>query len=56
MVRLDSVAQERQEILQTQQSVSSLDEQSLCLYLYKDETWTYSVLTEVAWVRETVIL
>lgn len=54
--RLDSIARERQETLQTRRSVPRLDEHSLCTHLYHDEPWTYPVLTAVARVRETVVL
>lgn len=54
--QLDTVAERRQEILRTRNSIDHIDVHSLCAYLYADELWTYPVLTAVARMRETVSL
>lgn len=54
--RLDSIAAERQEIIQGHPTMLSSEGYDLCEYLYQDEPWTYPVLTAVTQVRESVML
>lgn len=54
--RLDHVARDRQETIQTRQSLPRIEDHALPEYLYQDEPWTYPVLTAVARVCETVDL
>lgn len=53
---LDTVARERQEILWSNLRMLHSREDDLCSYLYRDEAWTYPVLTAVTRIRESVVL
>lgn len=52
--RVDRIATERQSTIQGRSSLSRFEPHSLCEYLYRDEPWTYPVLTSVARLRDSV--
>lgn len=54
--RLDRIAHDRQELIRTPRSLPNDDGHSLCDYLYRNEPWTYPVLTAVTRLREAVVL
>jgi len=54
--RLDRIAHDRQELIRAPRPLPSDDGHSLCDYLYRDEPWTYPVLTAVTRLREAVVL
>lgn len=49
-----AVIENRQEVINNQQSLARLDGHELCTYLYRSTHWEYPVLTVVASVLETV--
>lgn len=53
---IDEIAAERQVVLRNQPTVTSSEEYTLCDYLYRDEPWTYPVLTAIARFRESVVV
>lgn len=54
--QLERVVQDRQETIQTRQTMPRLENHALCEYLYQDPPWTFPVLTAVTRVREAVAL
>lgn len=52
--RLDDIARSRQETLKSRTPASRTDGHDLSTYLYRDQHWTYPVLTAVARFRRSV--
>lgn len=53
--RLDSIHADRQETIYGRSMPAALDSHTLCEYLYRDQVWTYPVLTAVARLRSSVV-
>lgn len=56
VARLDSIAEDRQNVIRAHPAPASSEEPDLCDYLYEEEPWTYPVLTAVTRLREIVVL
>lgn len=54
--RLETLADQRQTSLSRRRSKLKRDGHELCEYLYRDEAWTYPVLTAVTRVRRSMAL
>lgn len=52
--RVTDIAQRRQNELREKSALPQLDEYSLYEYLYREEQWTFPVLTAIARLRESV--